>query len=46
MQHIILLNKKATFTLESIKKVIAKIKKIVATLSTLSNIDIEVKNLI
>ena len=46
MRRIILLNKKATFTLESIKKAIAKIKKIAATSSTLSDVDIEVEDLI
>lgn len=46
MQRIILLYKRVTFTLKSIKKAIAKIKKIAAFPSTLSNIDVEVKDLI
>ena len=46
MQRIILLYKRVTFTLKSIKKAIAKIKKIAASPSTPSNIDVEVKDLI
>ena len=42
--YIVLLNKGATITSQSIETAIAKIKNIVASLNTLSNIDAKIKN--
>lgn len=41
-----MLNKKATFASKNIKTAIAKIKKIVATFFTFSNIDIKLETLL